>query len=256
MSISEDILSEFGELFSPGVGKIKDIKAHFNLKEGSQPKFFKARSAPYALKDRIENQLQALEKEGIFFKVNTSQLTTPIVPVMKKSGEIRICGDLKVTINQVLEAEKYTLPRIEDMMANLANGQTFSKIDLRKAYHQLELDDESKLLTTINAHKGLYACNRLVFGITSAPAFWQRTMDSILEGLPVQCNQDDIIVTGKTEDEHYKNLKSVLQRLQDHGLRANLDKCSFFQNSVVFCGMKIAAHGIHKTEDKIMDLGL
>lgn len=251
MSTTEDILSEFGELFSTGVGKIKDIKAHFNLKEGSQPKFFKARPAPYALKYRIESQLQALEKEGILSKVKTSQWATPIVPVMKKSGEIRICGDFKVTINPVLEAEQYTLPRIEDMMANLVNGQTFSKIDLRKAYHQLELDDESKLLTTINTHKGLYAYNRLVFGITSAPAIWQRTMDSILQGLPVQCNQDDIIVTGKTDDEHTKNLKSVLQRLQDHGLRANLDKCSFFQNSVVFCGMKITAHGIHKTEDKV-----
>lgn len=247
----DQFLSEFPELFSPGIGVVKGIKASLKLKDNSSPKFFKARPAPYALKPKIEKELKNLEEQGILTKVKSSQWATPIVPVVKKSGDIRICGDFKVTLNPALEAEQYSLPRMEDMMANLGNGEKFSKIDLRQAYHQLQLDESSKQLTVINTHKGLYAYTRLVFGITSAPAIWQRTMDQILQDLPAQWNQDDIIVTGKDDTEHMKNLRAVLQRLQDHGLRANIDKCSFFQKEVVFCGIKISSEGLHKTDDKI-----
>ena len=101
----------------------------------------------------------------------------------KQDGLVRICGDFKGTINPALQAEQYPLPRIEDIFASLAGGKKFSKIDLRQAYHQIELEEESRkyVYLTINT-SGLFQYNRLVFGITSAPAIWQRTMDQILEG--------------------------------------------------------------------------
>ena len=134
------------------------------------------------------------------------------------------------------------------MLVTLEQGNTFSKIDLRQAYLQLRLEDNSKLLTTINTHKGLYVYNRLVFGITSSPAIWQRTMDKILQGLPgVQCHQDDMIITGRTDEEHLINLRNVLSRLQECGLKANASKCSFFRKEVVFCGMKVTEAGVHKS---------
>ncbi|GFR74955.1 transposon Tf2-9 polyprotein [Elysia marginata] len=111
-------------------------------------------------------------------------------------------------------------------------GRKFSKIDLRQAYFQLPLKDNCRHLTTINTSKGLYSFNRLVFGITSAPAVWQKTMDQILLGMPgVLCNQDDMVVSGKTEEEHHENLCKVLQRLQDCGLRANFSKMCFLPRS-------------------------
>jgi hypothetical protein len=113
------------------------------------------------------------------------------------------------------------MPKIDDIFANLAGGQKFSKIDLRQAYLQLSV----KLLT-INTHKGLYQFTRLPFGVASSPAIWQCTIDQILQGLEgVQCILGDMIVTGKTEQEHLKNLDNVLSRMQRFGLRANLDKC-------------------------------
>ncbi|GFS06855.1 Pol polyprotein [Elysia marginata] len=137
-------------------------------------------------------------------------------------------------------------------MASLDQGKKFSKIDLRQAYFQLPLTDKSKHRTTINTSKGLYVFNRLVFGITSAPAIWQKTMDKILQGLPgVLCNQDDMIISGKTDQEHHDNLYRVLQRLEEHGLRANYEKCNFYQDQVVFCGIKVTKDGLHKTSDKI-----
>ena len=247
-----DLLNKHCNIFSPGIGKIKEQKAKLTLIPDASPKFCKARTVPYALMQKVEKELDNLEKEGVISKVDYSDWATPIVPVLKKSGDIRLCGDFKVTINPQLQAEQYTLPKIEDIFANLGCGKRFSKIDLRQAYLQLPLDDKSRLLTTINTHKGLYVYNRLVFGITSSPAIWQKTIDRILQGAKgVQCNQDDMIITGENDEEHLQNLAEVLKRLEDHGLKANKDKCLFFQDQVIYCGFKISKDGLHKMPDKV-----
>ena len=170
----------------------------------------------------------------------------------KGNNSVRICGDYKTTVNPQLKVDQYPLPRIDDIFASLAGGQRFSKIDLRQVYHQLELDDNSKSYLTINTHKGLYKYNRLVFGIASSPAIWQRTIDQVLDGLPnTSCILDDTIITGKTDEEHLTNLQTVLKRLQDYNLRVNKDKCKFFQEEISYCGHKIDSNGLHKTQEKI-----
>ena len=211
---------KFTELFADGIGRVRDHEATLKLKENSAPKFLKARSVPFSIKPKVEKALDDLERQGIISKVSHSDWATPIVPVVKASGDIRICGDFKVTINPVLQTEQYTLPRLDEMISSLQQGRKFSKIDLRQAYFHLPLDEASKQLTTINTSKGLYVFNRLVFGITSSPAIWQKTIDQVLKGLQgVLCNQDDMIVFGKTDEEHHTNLIKVLQRLQDYGIR-------------------------------------
>lgn len=91
-----------------------------------------------------------------------------------------------------------------------------------------------------------------MYGVASARSIWQRTIDQILQGLPgVHCILDDMIVTGKIDKEHLRNLDSVLQRLQKFGLRANLEKCYFFKDSVQYCGHEVTKDGIWKTKDKI-----
>ena len=197
-------------------------KARLALKEGSQPKFCKARRVPYAMKPKAEVELKRLEKKGILPKVKFSDWATPIVPVAKSNGTVRICGDQKTTVNPQLQTEEYPLPRIDDIFAKLTGGQKFTKIDLRQAYHQMEVEEESQEYLTINTHQGLYRYNRLVFGITSAPAIWQRSMDQILEGVEgTSCILDDMIITGKDDKEHLENLEEVLKRLQANGLRTN-----------------------------------
>lgn len=94
---------------------------------------------------------------------------------------MRLCGDFKVTVNPALNIAQYPLPRIEDILATLG-GSTLFSIDLRLAYLQMELDDESKKLATIHTNKGLYRYNRLAFGIASAPAIWQWAIERVLEG--------------------------------------------------------------------------
>uniref|UniRef100_A0A2C9LSG8 Reverse transcriptase domain-containing protein n=1 Tax=Biomphalaria glabrata TaxID=6526 RepID=A0A2C9LSG8_BIOGL len=162
------LIKEF-QVFSEEIVTVRNMQANLAIKDDDKPKFCNARPVPYAIKAKVEKELNKLENEGILSKVNYSDWVKPIVPIMKPSGDVRICDYFKVTMNSVLKVEQYSLPRIEDILANLEKGDKFSKIDIRQAYLTLQLDETSKHLTTINTHKVLYVYNRLVFGITSAP---------------------------------------------------------------------------------------
>ncbi|UYV63015.1 K02A2.6-like [Cordylochernes scorpioides] len=143
-------------------------------------------------------------------------------------------------------------PKIEDIFAILGRGINFSKIDLSQAYLQLELGDNSKEMAVINTYKGLYRYNRLPFGIASAPAIWQRIIEQILSGIPgTLVYLDDILITGESEADHLRYLEAVLNRLNEYGLKANREKCNFFQESLEYCGHVIDKMGLHKTNDKI-----
>lgn len=96
--------------------------------------------------------------------------------------------------------------------------------------------------------KGIIHCIRMTFGIASAAAIWQRTIEQVLQGIPgIQCILDDMVNTGKIDKEHIRNLEMVLKRLRQKGLCANLKKCEFFKENITFCGHMIDRHGLHKT---------
>ena len=177
----------------------------------------------------------------------------PIVAVPRPDGRVRLCGDFKVTVNQSLSIEQYPLPRVEDLFATLAGGEKFTKLDLTQAYLQLELEPGSQKYCTITTHRGLYRFKRLPFGISSAPALFQKVMDTILQGAPgAMCYIDDILVTGASEAEHLKNLEEVLRCLRAHGICMKRNKCLFMQKSVEYLGHKLDTDsGIRATPEKI-----
>ena len=148
--------------------------------------------------------------------------------VPKPDKTIRLCGDYKVTVNPWVKTEGYPLPTVQDLFSTLAGGTVFTKLDLKQAYQQLEIDESSQEYLTINMHKGLYQYTRLPFGVSSAPSIFQATMDQILQGVEKTiCYLDDILVTGSNETEHLKILEEVLHRLHNHGIKVRLDKCKF-----------------------------
>ncbi|KAG8180546.1 hypothetical protein JTE90_018166 [Oedothorax gibbosus] len=128
------LLSNYSEILKEGIGKFKDFKARGYLKDNVKSKFFKPRTVPYALASRVNQEIDRLEKLGLIEPVETSDWATPIVPIVKPGGSIRICGYFKMTINQALEDNDYSLPRLEDIFAKLSDGKVFSKIDLSNAY--------------------------------------------------------------------------------------------------------------------------
>jgi len=248
----QTILEKHKEVFREELGSMKKITVKLHIKPDSKPVFMKARPVPYAIRPKVEADLDALVKYGVLEPVTTSEWATPIVPVTKKDGGIRICGDFKVTVNPVLTAEQYPLPLIDDLFAGLSGGQKFSKIDLNQAYLQMHVEEQSREMLTVNTHKGLFRYCRLPFGITSAPALFQRAIDQILSGLPgVQCYLDDILCTGADDEEHLRNLDATLQRLKEYGLRVRKEKCDFFQSSVEYLGHVIDAQGLHTAPSKI-----
>ena len=116
----------------------------------------------------------------------------------------------------------------------------------------MHVEEQSREMLTVNTHKGLFRYCRLPFGITSAPALFQRAIDQILSGLPgVQCYLDDILCTGADDEEHLRNLDATLQRLEEYGLRVRKEKCDFFQSSVEYLGHVIDANGLHTAPSKI-----
>jgi len=164
-----------------------------------------------------------LENQGVIKKVPHSDWATPIVVVRKPGGKVCICGDFKITINLVLKTDMYLLPLPDELFQSLNGGSKFSKIDLADAYLQIELDEESKKLVVVNAHKGLYQYQRLPFGLSCAPALFQKIIDqTISDILGVVCYLDDIIVMEKTDQEHIVNLQKALERLKAEGFHLKM----------------------------------
>ena len=165
---------------------------------------------------------------------------------------MRICGDFRMTVNPVSKLNRYPLPRIEDLLAILAEGTIFTKLDLTRAYQQLKLSPQAWKFVVVNTHKGLYRYTRLPFGISSAPGIFQKTMETLLRGIPgVIVYLDDILISRSTKAEHLKALEEVLNRLATAGLRAKKWKCKFMAPFVEFLGHLVDCDGIRPLPEKI-----
>ena len=170
----------------------------------------------------------------------------------KNNGAIRLCGNYKTTVNPQLKTVSPPNINIDDILADLAGGVKFSKLDLANAYNQMEVSKESREYLTIATHNGLFRQNRLFFGITTAPAIRQNAIEKVLQCLPGdKVYIDDILVSGRTESEHLSNLGRVFERLTEFGLKLNRDKCEFSRDPLEYLGHVIDDQGIHKSVDKI-----
>ncbi|XP_061567238.1 uncharacterized protein K02A2.6-like [Cololabis saira] len=216
-----------------------------------EPQFFKPRTVPYAMRAKVEAEIERLVQQKIMQPVKYAEWAAPIVPVLKPDNSVRICGDYKLTINRVSKLEQYPIPKVEDLFASLSGGQ-FTKLDMSHAYHQIPLEEESKKYVTINTHKGLFTYNVLPFGVSSSPAIFQRTMEGVLQGIPkVAVFLDDILLTGRNDQEHLQTLEEVLKRLDQAGLRLRRNKCMFMSREVIFLGHKVDSTGLHPVHDKV-----
>ena len=151
----DELIAKYRVLFEKGYRHLKQFKASIHVGEDAQPIFLRARPVPYALKKKVEQELQRLE-EGIIYKVSQRDWAAPVVSVPKKVRTLRVCGDYKTTVNQCADVDQYPLPNAADLLATLSGSKVFSNIDLSHTYQQVELDDNSQKYLTINTHKGLY----------------------------------------------------------------------------------------------------
>ncbi|XP_041372765.1 uncharacterized protein K02A2.6-like [Gigantopelta aegis] len=202
----DNICDEFPKLFE-GIGKIKDQQVRLHVDESVLPKQQPHRSIPFHIGKDVEKELERLESVDIIEKVEgPTPWVSPIVAVPKKSGGIRICVDMR-EVNHAIKREKHIMPTIDVLINDLNGATVFSKLDLKAAYHQLELDPESRYLTTFSTHAGLRRYKRLSFGINTASEIFQNKISEIIQNVPGTKNlSGDIIVFGKTQYEHDNNL--------------------------------------------------
>jgi hypothetical protein len=167
------LLTEFDDVFGPANGLIKNFKARVVLKDDAVPRFFKARPVPFAVRSKVDLEIDRLVESGVWSPVDTSEWASPLVIVPRSGGRIRITGDFKHTVNSQLHVTQYPLTRTSDLFASLTGGQKFSKLDGPDAFHQVELTEDSKKCMVVNTHRGLFCYNVLPMGISSSPAIFQ-----------------------------------------------------------------------------------
>ena len=245
------ILHTFPHLFD-GIGQVKGKEIKLHISDAVTPKQQPQRRIPFHVRKDVEQELQRLEQLDIIEAVDgPTPWVSPIVVVPKKSGEIRICVDMREA-NKAIGREKHLMPTLDDLIADLNGAAVFSTLDLASGYHQLTLAPESRHITTFSTHVGLRRYKRLMFGINAASEIFQNAIAELLAGLPGCKNiSDDIIVYGKDQREHDLNLQAVLQRLSDYNVRLNKDKCHFSQSQVCFYGHIFSAKGVQADPAKI-----
>ena len=182
-----------------------------------------------------------------------SPWTSNLVLVRKKNGKLRICVDYR-ELNQKTKKDSYALPRIEDLLDSLSGSSFFSTVDFKSAYHQVEILEEHKERTAFTAGPlGFYEYNRMPFGMTNSPATYQRMMEECLSDLHLKICCifiDDVIVFGRTYEEHLENLRQVFDRIRQHHMKLSPDKCSFFKRKVKYVGHVVSKDGVEVDPDK------
>ena len=246
-----DPFVEFSDLFQ-GLGTMPDV-FRIVLKPDTVPyKIYSPRSMPIGLREQAKSEIDKMLELNVIRPVDIpTEWCFGLTIAFKADGKIRMCVDLTM-LNKGVQRELYPLPRVSDMLAQLSVGQLFSKLDANSGFWQIVLEENSQLLTTFLTPWGRFCYNRMPFGISSAPEFFQKSMEKILHGLEgVICMMDDILVYGTNSKEHWQRVKLVLQRIRNSGMTLKKEKCQFGMTEVKFLGHLVSVQGIKPDPDKV-----
>lgn len=232
---------------------VKGEPATIKLRNDVVPKRVNApHRIPFPMLEKVDAEIDRMLDENIIRPVTkTTDWCSPVVPVPKKSGQIRLCVDLR-EVNRAVVRESYPIPTFDELASKFSGASVFTALDARSGYHQIALDEESSLVTTFITHRGRFCYNRLPFGISCASEVFQRKMEEILDGCAgVVVYQDDIAVFGSDMKQHDERLQAVLDKIKASNLELNEEKCKYRQPSIKFLGHVFDKSGIHPDPDKL-----
>ena len=235
-----------------GMGKmnIPPIKLHIN--KDVKP----IRQRPYTIafhnREKVEKELERLKIADIIEdSKGATPWISPIVPIHKDDGTLRITVDSRC-INTAIDRENHPMPTLDDLIYWMNGSTIFSKIDLNKGYHQLELDEESRYITTFTTHVGLFRYKRLSFGINSAAEIFQKAVYDMVKDIKgVKNISDDIIIGTATDEEHDVALQKLYTRMKEYNVTANEKKCIFKAKKIKFYGNEFSDTGVSADYTKI-----
>ena len=252
----QELLKQYQDIFPEQLPKGKPPKrtVEFEIKteEGATP----PNKPPYRLSPKEHEELQAqiddLLAQG-HIRPSTSPYGAPVLFVPKKDGRWRMCVDYRALNRQTIR-DRYPLPRIDDLLDRLGKARHFTTLDLASGYHQIAVKNEDIPKTAFRTQRGQFEFVVMPFGVTNAPATFQRMMNSIFkEELDdsVLVYLDDILIFSRTLQEHIQHIRGALEKLRAAQLYARLHKCAFFQQKVEYLGFDVSSQGIQPSPEKV-----
>ncbi|OIR56055.1 MAG: uncharacterized protein A8A55_3199, partial [Amphiamblys sp. WSBS2006] len=190
--------------------------------------------------EEVREQLGKLQEDGVI-QESKSPWAAPVVFAKKKNGELRMCVDYR-ELNRVTRKCRVPIPRIDETLDRLGSAKIFTALDLKSGYHQIPMAEEDIPKTAFSTRYGLFEYKKMPFGLCNAPATFTRAMNQVLRPLldkSVVVYLDDILVYSKDRETHREDVKQVLRRLEEHGLKINEKKCVWNKEKVNFLGYVI-----------------
>ncbi|KAK7111890.1 hypothetical protein V1264_011443 [Littorina saxatilis] len=246
----DTLLSMYADVFK-GLGCMED-EYTISTDHSVRPVVHASRKVPAALRDDLQKELQRMLKEGVIEKVDyPTDWVNSLVIVEKKGGGLRLCLDPR-DLNKAIRREHYQLPTIEEIASRLSGNSVFSVVDASSAFWQIKLDKQSADLTTFNTPFGRFRFLRLPFGLNSSAEVFAKRFHQAFENIPgVETYMDEMLIAGKTTEEHDSRLKTVLERARQVGVKLKLSKCTLRVNEVNFVGHTITGKGLKPDDSKI-----
>src|SRR5258705_3725182 len=210
----------------------------------------------YSMSDNDLKELKLWIEEKLaksFIRASSSSAASPIIIVRRPGSAPQICVDYRA-LNDITIKDQHLLPRIEETLNQIRGARYFTKIDLRRYFHQIRIQEGDEWKTAFRSRYGLFEFLVMPFGLTNAPAIAQRFMnDTLREFLDQFCviYIDDILIYSKTKKEHQEHVRRVLAKLKEAGLYAKVEKCEFNVEKTSFLGFIISAEGIEMDPAKV-----
>ncbi|UYV63168.1 K02A2.6-like [Cordylochernes scorpioides] len=254
----EDILRAFSHCFCKDIrdmGNGSTITAPKLKMLTSKPVYRRQYPIPNRLVSKVKTLVDELEEVGII-EGSTSLWNSPLFPVAKTDGSVRITMDLRL-INEATEFFPFPIPRVEDNLRAFAGAKVFSTLDLTSGLFQIHIPKSDRDYFTFSLPWGRYRFTRLPQGAKNSAQVFQWAMNLVLGDLLFKCVGlyiDDVIVYSDSHEQHVADLAAVLERLSKFGLKAKYGKSYLFRDSVEFLGHVIDKNGIKPMWDNVAAL--
>ncbi|UYV81700.1 hypothetical protein LAZ67_20002038, partial [Cordylochernes scorpioides] len=249
----EHLLCQYEDVFATSpkdVGRT-NVTQHRIDTGGATPVKQLPRRLPMTRRDEVAKLIEEMAEQNVI-EPSSSPWASPVVLVKKKDGSTRFCVDYR-RLNDLTKKDSYPLPRIDATLDTLSGSQWFSTLDLKSGYWQVSIHPEDREKTAFTTGNGLWQFKVMPFGLCNAPATFERLMETVLQGIPLETclvYLDDIIVMGKSFEEHLINLERVLQKIRGARLKLNPRKCKPFKEKVRYLGHVISRQGIQTDPDR------